>query len=111
MNRSTIKAVEDFLMVRSDKLEKAPLCFCFGFPRKELYETASKIFKNGFCDYILISGGINKYPDMIFEKPLKNITEAEWQRDNLIKMGVPDANGNCILIAPDLDAPVGSRLY
>ncbi|TAN57336.1 tRNA-binding protein [Patescibacteria group bacterium] len=29
----------------------------------------------------------------------------------VLTLGVPDANGNCILIAPDLDAPVGSRLY
>lgn len=89
MNKSTTKAIEDFLMVKSDKLEKASLCFCFGFPRKELYETAAKIFKSGFCDYILISGGINKSPDKTFDKSFRNITEAEWQMDNLIKMGVP----------------------
>src|SRR3989304_6662059 len=90
MNKSTVKSTEDFLMVKSDTLEKAPLCFCFGFPRKELYETAAKIFKSGLCDYILISGGINKKsPDTAFDKSLKNITEAEWQRDNLIKTGVP----------------------
>ena len=90
MNKSTVKAIEDFLMVKSDALEKALLCFCFGFPRKELYEAAVKIFKSGLCDYILISGGINKKsPDTAFDKSLKNITEAEWQRDNLIKTGVP----------------------
>ena len=90
MNKSTVKSIEDFLMVKSDTLEKAPLCFCFGFPRKELYETAAKIFKSGLCDYILISGGINKKsPDTAFDKSLKNITEAEWQRDNLIKIGIP----------------------
>ncbi len=29
----------------------------------------------------------------------------------VLTLGVPDANGNCILIAPDIDALVGSRLY
>ncbi|TAN57337.1 YdcF family protein [Patescibacteria group bacterium] len=97
MNKSTVKAIEDFLMVKSDKLEKAPLCFCFGFPRKELYEAAAKMFKSGFCDYILISGGVNKSPDKAFDKSFQNITEAKWQRDNLIKMGVPEEK---ILIEP-----------
>ena len=75
-------------MIKSDKLEKAPLCFCFGFPRRELYETAAKIFKSGFCDYILVSGGMNKSPDMTFDESFKDITEAEWQKYNLIKIGV-----------------------
>ena len=60
MNKSTVKAIEDFLMVKSDALEKALLCFCFGFPRKELYEAAEKIFKSGLCDYILIYTPRNK---------------------------------------------------
>ncbi len=85
-----MKAIEDFLMIKSDKLEKAPLCFCFGFPRRELYETAAKIFKSGFCDYILVSGGMNKSPDMTFDESFKDITEAEWQKYNLIKIGVPE---------------------
>lgn len=29
----------------------------------------------------------------------------------VLTLGVPDANGNCVLVAPDLDSPIGSKLY
>ena len=29
----------------------------------------------------------------------------------VLTLGVPDANGNCILITPDKDASIGGRLY
>ena len=29
----------------------------------------------------------------------------------VLTLGVPDANGECILIVPDKDAPIGGRLY
>lgn len=32
-------------------------------------------------------------------------------RSEVLTLGVPDANGNVILIAPTLDAPLGGRLY
>lgn len=86
---NTISAIENFLMIKSEILEKAPLCFCFGFPRRELAEEAAKIYKLGYCEYILISGGINKSPDTAFDKTFKNKTEADWQRDILIKLSIP----------------------
>lgn len=32
-------------------------------------------------------------------------------RSEVLTLGVPDANGDVILIAPTLDAPLGGRLY
>ena len=29
----------------------------------------------------------------------------------VLTLGVPDANGNCVLAAPDFDAPIGNKLY
>lgn len=29
----------------------------------------------------------------------------------VLTLGVPDANGNCVLATPDLDSPIGSKLY
>jgi tRNA-binding protein len=29
----------------------------------------------------------------------------------VLTLGVPDKDGNCILVTPDKDAPLGSRLY
>lgn len=29
----------------------------------------------------------------------------------VLTLGVPDANGECILVAPDSDAPLGGKLY
>lgn len=29
----------------------------------------------------------------------------------VLTLGVPDANENCVLVAPDLDSPIGSILY
>ena len=29
----------------------------------------------------------------------------------VLTLGVPDANGDCVLITPDNDSPIGSRLY
>lgn len=29
----------------------------------------------------------------------------------VLTLGVPDAEGNCILIAPDKDVPIGGKLY
>lgn len=87
--KNTISAIENFLITKSEALEKAPLCFCFGFPRRELAEEAAKIYKKGYCDYILISGGINISPDTAFDKTFQSQTEAELQRDILIKLGIP----------------------
>lgn len=89
MNKSTIKAIENFLIIKSDKLEKAPLCFCFGFPRKELSDKAAILFKNGYCEYILVTGGLAKSPKT-YDKIFKNTTEAEWHRNRLIKLGIPE---------------------
>lgn len=89
MTKLTIKAIEDFLIVKSDKLEKAVLCFCFGFPRKELSDKAAYLFKNGYCEYILIAGGLAKSPKT-YDKIFKNTTEAEWHKNRLIKLGIPE---------------------
>ncbi|MBI2052805.1 MAG: YdcF family protein, partial [Candidatus Ryanbacteria bacterium] len=45
------------------------------------------LYKEGYCKYILISGGKNK--------TLRNTTEAQWHRNNLVKKGVPE---NAILL-------------
>ena len=29
----------------------------------------------------------------------------------VLTLGVPDTNGNCVLVAPDFDAPIGNKLY
>lgn len=29
----------------------------------------------------------------------------------VLTLGVPDENSNCVLVAPDLDSPIGSKLY
>ena len=29
----------------------------------------------------------------------------------VLTLGVPDANGNCVLAVPDFDAPIGNKLY
>lgn len=29
----------------------------------------------------------------------------------VLTLGVPDTNGNCVLVAPNLDSPIGSKLY
>lgn len=29
----------------------------------------------------------------------------------VLTLGVPDANGNCVLVVPDLDSPIDSKLY
>lgn len=88
MNKSTIKAIEDFLIIKSDEPEIASLCFCFGFPRKELSDKASVLFKAGHCKYILVAGGLAKSPKT-YDKIFKNTTEAEWHRNRLIKLGIP----------------------
>lgn len=89
MRQKTIKTIEDFLMVKSDKIEKSPLIFAFGFPKKELAEEAARLYKKGFCKCILIAGKGSKNPDDSFDKPLKNIAEADWHKEKLIKLGVP----------------------
>src|SRR3989344_2241976 len=88
MNKSTIKAIEDFLIIKSDKIEKADLCFCFRFPRPELSNIAAKLFKKRHCEYILIAGGKARSPKT-YDKIFKDITEAEWHLQRLIKLGVP----------------------
>lgn len=32
-------------------------------------------------------------------------------RSEVLVLGLPDENGNCILVAPDRDIPVGGRLF
>ncbi len=81
INKKTIKAIENFLIVKSDEIKKVPLILIFGGSNLELSDKAASLFKQGCCKYILISGGKNK--------KLGNITEARWHRNNLVKKGVP----------------------
>lgn len=80
-NKQTIKAIEDFLIVKSDRLKKAPLAFIFGGIDLKLSDAAFRFFNKGYCKYIFISGGKNK--------KLEDITEAQWHKDHLIEKGVP----------------------
>lgn len=81
ISKKTIKAIEDFLIVKSDKIRSAPLVLIFGGVDLKLSDCAADLFQKKYCEYILISGGKNK--------SLRNITEAQWHKDNLIEKGVP----------------------
>jgi uncharacterized SAM-binding protein YcdF (DUF218 family) len=88
MEQSSIKAIEDFLIVESDTLEKhvsqekkALACFVFGGKSTFLSQKAAEIYMNGYCRWILVSGGYND--------TFKNQTEAEFHCGILKELGVP----------------------
>lgn len=89
MNKDNIKAIEDFLIVKNDKIKRASIALIFGGKDLKFSDRAAKLFKKNYCDYILISGGRNK--------KLNGITEADWHKDNLVKQGIPK---NKVLLEP-----------
>ncbi|OGL87345.1 hypothetical protein A3I40_04035 [Candidatus Uhrbacteria bacterium RIFCSPLOWO2_02_FULL_48_12] len=82
MRKNMVKAIENFLLTKSDKIQKAPLIFIFGALSLELSRHASQLFKKKCGSYILVSGGPRR--------KLRGLTEAESHRRNLIKHGVPN---------------------
>ncbi|KKU48905.1 hypothetical protein A3H10_04585 [Candidatus Uhrbacteria bacterium RIFCSPLOWO2_12_FULL_46_10] len=82
MNLKTIKAIEDFLLVKSDKIQKASLAFVFGSLSLESSKYVAALFKSGYCSYVLVSGG--KHLE------LQGKTEAAYHQRYLIKSGVPE---------------------
>lgn len=87
-SRNTLKAVEDFLIVKSDWPEKVELAILFGGSDLKLSSAAARLFKKGYYQRIIVSGGRN---EKIGE------TEAEHHRNNLIRKGVSKEN---ILLEP-----------
>lgn len=83
MDPKTVKAIENFLLVESDRIQRAPLALIFGSLSLELSRFAVLLFKRGYCSCILVSGGPRK--------ALRGMTEAAHQRRNLIKLGVPES--------------------
>lgn len=66
-----------------DPIEKADIILIPGGSRKELINRAVKLYKAGYADYILPSGGYNK-------KLLLYKTEYEFLKEEAIKQGVPE---------------------
>ncbi len=81
--QNSLKAIEDFLIIHPDKLRRSPLLIIFGCSDLKVSNVAADIFCRGYCKYILISGGLNRRNGFI---------EAEYHRDNLVDLGVPEDN-------------------
>lgn len=80
--KSYITSVTEIVFVR-DELKKSDIILIAGGSRAELAEEAFRLFKDGFADYILVSGGKNK-------KLTRHETECDFLCDILIQKGVPE---------------------
>ncbi|MBP5414056.1 MAG: YdcF family protein [Lachnospiraceae bacterium] len=71
------KAVSDFIFV-SDELTKADVIIIPGSSRIELAERASKLLKEGYAKFVIVSGADNRK---------LSVSEAEFLYDEMIKTG------------------------
>jgi|LGVE01.1.fsa_nt_gb uncharacterized SAM-binding protein YcdF (DUF218 family) len=80
--RKGYESITDFIFV-NDPIEKADVILIPGGSHLELINKAVELYKQGYANYILPSGGFNKkIPD--YE------SEYEFLREEAIKQGIPD---------------------
>lgn len=80
--RAGYEGISDFVFME-DSLKKADIILIPGSSRRELITRAVELYKKGYANYILPSGGYNcKLP--------YNITESHFIKEEAIKLGVPE---------------------
>lgn len=91
-----IDDITDFIFVQ-DKIEKSDIIFIPGGSHPELGEYASELWKQGFANLIMPSGGVSvksgKFGGVKSKKNIYNkvySTDCEFLTDVLIKNGVPE---------------------
>lgn len=82
--RKGFSEISEFMFIE-DEIDHADIIMIPGSSRKELIMKAAELYKQGKARYILISGGRNK-------KLKKDQTEAEYLRDEAIRIGVPSSS-------------------
>ncbi len=77
--RKGYEAISDFIFME-DKMETADVILVAGSGKRQLAERATELYKAGYANYIVISGGYN---------PKINMTELEFLSKIAVDAGVP----------------------
>lgn len=79
------KIIWDYMLV-NQKPEKADAIFILCSHDTRVAERGAELFKQGYAEWVIVSGGSGKLTKDIFDKP-----EAEIFKETLVKGGVPES--------------------
>jgi len=79
--RKGFESITEFIFME-DEMEKADVILIPGGSHKELIQRAAELYKQGYADYILPSGGANS-------KLESHSTEFDFLKDEALRLGVP----------------------